>query len=504
MKKKTLILISLCAVLVLVLIVPLVLMLSGGKYNSIERYKEGVKMLIHLRDDGTLVGHGSAFVINNAGNIITNAHVVGNDFNDDGILEDPLPVDVFYVVYEKQLKNRKVVVMQRAHFDKMDASRDLALLRVNSPDRAYFKPLSLARTASAGAPVKALGFPGIYDTSGNKDRLIASFAINLLKKGIHQFLPEREELEWSASMRDLLDVTSVSGAISKINDNYQMGTNLCKDARLRAITHNATTHGGMSGGPLINEDGQVVGVTYGSRIGEDSINNAIDVSELLHFITPAGGDPNQVAIIEGNPDSPIYILRAHFSNMSAGEVVVVVVGGLFVICCVGVLCFMLIKKRKSNSRVIFPAPIPSPSPAPVPSPSPSPMPNPYPNDPTIPMPAIANGPQLLFNGVKPNGEPIRYRVPLSTLKADRFLLIGRSSSLCKLHVADDNMNISRQQARIMYEEDTSGNVYLYIRDEQATNTTCLNGVPLIEKCLLMPGDVITFGGATLKFTVESA
>ena len=118
MKKKTLILISLCAVLVLVLIVPLVLMLSGGKYNSIERYKEGVKMLIHLRDDGTLVGHGSAFVINNAGNIITNAHVVGNDFNDDGILEDPLPVDVFYVVYEKQLKNRKVVVMQRAHFDR--------------------------------------------------------------------------------------------------------------------------------------------------------------------------------------------------------------------------------------------------------------------------------------------------------------------------------------------------------------------------------------------------
>ena len=132
------------------------------------------------------------------------------------------------------------------------------------------------------------------------------------------------------------------------------------------------------------------------------------------------------------------------------------------------------------------------------------MPGSNPNEPTIPMPSIAKGPQLLFNGVKPNGEPIRYRVALSTLKQDRYLLIGRSSSLCKLHVADENTNISRQQARIMYEEDASGNVYLYIRDEQATNTTCLNGVPLRDKCLLMPGDVITFGGATLKFTVEGA
>ena len=243
MKKKTLILICLCSLLALMLIVPLALLLSGGKYNNIERYKEGVKMLIHLRNDGTIVGHGSAFVINNAGQIITNAHVVGNDFNEDGILEDPLPLDVFYVVFEKQLKNRKVVVMQRAHFDKMDASRDLALLSVNSPDRAYFKPLALARTASSGAPVKALGFPGIFDTSGNQNKLLANFAINLMKKGIHQFLPEREELEWSASMRDLLEVTSVSGGISKINDNSQMGTGQGRDARIRTITHNATIHG---------------------------------------------------------------------------------------------------------------------------------------------------------------------------------------------------------------------------------------------------------------------
>ena len=501
MKKKTLILICLCSLLALMLIVPLALLLSGGKYNNIERYKEGVKMLIHLRNDGTIVGHGSAFVINNAGQIITNAHVVGNDFNEDGILEDPLPLDVFYVVFEKQLKNRKVVVMQRAHFDKMDASRDLALLSVNSPDRAYFKPLALARTASSGAPVKALGFPGIFDTSGNQNKLLANFAINLMKKGIHQFLPEREELEWSASMRDLLEVTSVSGGISKINDNYQMGTGQGRDARIRAITHNATIHGGMSGGPLINDEGLVVGVTYGEHVAEDSINNAIDVSELLHFITPAGGDPSQVAIIEGNPDSPIYILRAHFSNMSAGEVVVVVIGGLFVVGCVFVLCFMLIKKRKSNSRVVIGGDY-IPGGHYIPEgrkDDDAPKPN---HEPTIPMPSLAKGPELLFNGVKPDGEPIRFRVPLSELKADQYFFIGRSSSLCKMHIADENKNISRQQASVMYEEDASGNVYLYIRDEQATNTTCLNGVPLRGKCPLYPGDVITFGGVTLKFTVE--
>lgn len=493
MKKKTLLISGLCVLLVLALIVPLVLLLSGGdKYNSIERHKEGVKLLVHFREGHGLVNHGSAFVINNAGNLITNAHVVGNDDDGNDVLEEPTALDVFYVVYEKQLKTKKVVVMQRAYVENWDPSRDLALLRVNSPDRAYFKPLALARTATSGQPVKALGFPGTYDaTNKNMEKLFMNFVVNYIK-GNHQYLQDRCELEWNIGMKDLLDVTSVGGAVSKITESHSMATGLGKDARVRNVTHNASIKGGMSGGPLINDNGWVVGVNYSTRAGDDSINNALDVSELLHFITPAGGDPSQMAIIEGNPDSPVYILRAHLNNMSSGEVVVVVIGGLFVVGCVCVLVLMLVQKRKphfggthmhSTGMGGSDSPLPGSS------------------EPTIPMGDIKKGPELLFTGANEKGEPIRYRIPLDELRKERFFLIGRNHQTCKLHVASSE-SISRQQARVMYEEDASGNVYLYIRDEMARNTTCLNGVPLHDKCLLMPGDEISFAGVTIKFTIE--
>ena len=116
MKKKSLVSICIGLLLALVIIIPLLLIGSGGSYNSIERYKEGVKLIIRFHETEGVKGSGSAFVINSGGGLVTNAHVVGTIKETEGrkIYEYPTKLDVLYVVYEKQLQNKKVVVMQRA------------------------------------------------------------------------------------------------------------------------------------------------------------------------------------------------------------------------------------------------------------------------------------------------------------------------------------------------------------------------------------------------------
>ncbi len=516
MKKKTLI--SICIGLVFAVVVAIVLLLfvgNGGEYNNVERYKESTKLVIHLRENGDFVGTGSAFVVNSAGGLVTNAHVVGFDGEK---WTEPNPLDVYYVIYEKELQHKKVVVMQRAYMEKWDPSRDLAYLRVNSPDRAYFKPLALAKGTSAGTPVTALGYPGLKNHENDKlEKLFAQYVVDYIKKDL-KYMPERAELGWNAEMRDLLDVTTMAGSVSKINETHCVNPDFSNEARARVISHNAPLKPGMSGGPLVDSRGYVVGVNYGGYSGTEAFNNAIDSSELIHFLTPSNGEISEVAIIEKNPDSFVYTIRAHMGNMSTPQLVIVAVVGVFVVGSVIVIFCLLMnkKKKKRPSRLSAPSPMSTPAPAvpsngPIGGSSPAniadgktlPMGPAGGDSPTIPMgPTKGKSPSLIFSGVDPEGKSLKFRITLAELQKSRSILIGRSSSSCKIHLAYPS--ISRQQARIMYEEDYEGNIYLYIKDEQARNTTCLNGVPLRDKCLLMPGDELTFADITLKFSTEAA
>ncbi|MDO5470458.1 MAG: trypsin-like peptidase domain-containing protein [Akkermansia sp.] len=509
MKKKHLI--AICAGLVLALLVIVTLLLvsggtgSSGSGSMLERCKESVKLVIHFHQDGTPVNHGTCFVVNSAGSLVTNAHVVGTKSDNGETLLDPTPRDLFYIAYEKPLRNKKVVVMQRAYVEKMDASRDLAWLRVNTPDRAYLRPLAIARTATPGEEVKAMGFPAAYDSENDMAKLLTNMLIEHFKRS-HNFLQDRVELEWNVGMGNLLSVVTQGGSVAQVRDNTAMNTGQSSDARMRVVVHNANVKGGMSGGPLVNEKGLVVGVNFGGHKNSEMINRAIDASELLHFLCPPGGDIESVAVVEKDPNSIIYRMRALLNSSSPREIVIVVLCTIVIIGAVSILFMTLLKGNKRRTRGVRSGPaitgrsnVYSPNPAAEDKTLPLPASD---NSPTLPFEPVSGGkkPSLLFTGSDDAGRALRFRIPLSELQRKRYILIGRSSGTCAIQLP--YKEVSRQQARIIYEEDAEGNVYLYIHDEQAKNTTHINGVPLRDRCQLMNGDELTFANITLKFTAE--
>ena len=210
------------------------------------------------------------------------------------------------------------------------------------------------------------------------------------------------------------------------------------------------------------------------------------------------------------------IMMAKLTKIAAVILVIVAVVAVFVLGSIVVIFVLMLKGGKKKNKYAS-RPISAPAMPPVPQNGPiggAPV-SQIPDGVTMPMGAGSNEatipmgpargsktPSLVFSGSDSEGKALKFRVSLTELQRERSIMIGRSSATCKIHVA--NKAVSRQQARLIYEEDAEGNVYLFIKDEQARNTTCLNGVPLRDKCLLMPGDEISFADITLKFSTEMA
>lgn len=505
---------------------------SAPSSQKIERAKESVKLVLRFRriSDGGIGldsyrWSGSAFVVNDEGCLVTNAHIVSNE-DEKGNALPPSPLDILYVVYEKQLRNRKVIVLQKATVEHMDVSRDLAWIRV-TPDRTNLRPLELAKDASAGQGIVAMGFPGLYDTENRKSQLILEALLDQAILKDRKWMSDRIELEWTSAWGDLLNVVTVGGSVSEIRRGGNLHTGKGKDATCRIITHTAPIHGGMSGGPLLNTLGQVVGVTYGGssalvldsngNIAKDSsgnplrtnapiLNSAVEVTELRHFLTSQAPNGEKL-ILPGDPDSLLRRLRAHLSVARPYEVALAALGVVFTIGAVITLLFLMTGNRRSGrSRRNTALPPVNLPPDPVQDNEPTmPMNDVMENEgKTIPFPTAGESREkelsVVLSGTDPDGNPLRFRFTEKELRELRTLLIGSRRRSC--HICLPFNYISRQQARLLYEQDSSGNGLLFLQDENATNTTCINGAPVRTKCPLEPGDKITMGPVSLTLTIE--
>ena len=505
---------------------------SAPSSQKIERAKESVKLVLRFRriSDGGIGldsyrWSGSAFVVNDEGCLVTNAHIVSNE-DEKGNALPPSPLDILYVVYEKQLRNRKVIVLQKATVEHMDVSRDLAWIRV-TPDRTNLRPLELAKDASAGQGIVAMGFPGLYDTENRKSQLILEALLDQAILKDRKWMSDRIELEWTSAWGDLLNVVTVGGSVSEIRRGGNLHTGKGKDATCRIITHTAPIHGGMSGGPLLNTLGQVVGVTYGGssalvldsngNIAKDSsgnplrtnaplLNSAVEVTELRHFLTSQAPNGEKL-ILPGDPDSFLRRLRAHLSVARPYEVALAALGVVFTIGAVITLLFLMTGNRRSGrSRRNTSLPPVNLPPDPVQDNEPTmPMNDVVENEgKTIPFPTAGESREkelsVVLSGTDPDGNPLRFRFTEKELRELRTLLIGSRRRSC--HICLPFNYISRQQARLLYEQDASGNGLLFLQVENATNTTCINGAPVRTKCPLEPGDKITMGPVSLTLTIE--
>lgn len=236
-----------CLMLALVCVLTLTIpALAASEQEIIQSAKSGVVRLLVIGKNG--IGTGTAFAVGESGEapqyFITNRHVVNCEYEvwnyKDGNME-------FLYSYEESAE--KVFIMKSSHamtyssaygwniessqlipcdiiYNKTEANPDIAVIRATDPvEGCVALPLAeKVSEADVASAVYALGFPAIADDS-ETNRLLAG----------------------SENMTVTRGVISRYGMMGSF-DNCKM------------IVHDAKISEGNSGGPLLNSNGQVIGI----------------------------------------------------------------------------------------------------------------------------------------------------------------------------------------------------------------------------------------------------
>ena len=231
--------------LVLLLMLPLA---TAQASNPVQDARNGVVRIVNLPgDDSGYAALGTGFFIGVAGQpveyIITNAHVAGDIYNEfEPFQPTSGELRIVFDYYESDTTLSASIV-------KIFEDIDLAILRLDTPTTLR-EPVRLMSASEVDVTdtVYAIGFPGASDDNG------------LLESGI-----------------DELSVTK--GTISKKEVTFLDESYLQTDA---SINH------GNSGGPLVTEDGAVVGInTLTSNEGANT-NFALYIDYAMNFMDQVG------------------------------------------------------------------------------------------------------------------------------------------------------------------------------------------------------------------------
>jgi len=182
---------------------------------------------------------GSGAIIDSAGRIITNSHVIGGGEQ-----------DVWVALKPKDSVELSKDLIFKATVEKVDAIADLALLRMNA----------------AGKSLVTLRLGNIADLAVGQD--------------VHAIGHPQGEV-W----------TYTKGIISQIRDNYEWPGDNGITHRAKVIQTQTPINPGNSGGPLLDTPGRLIGINSFFRKGSEGLNYAIAVDELQKFIQRPVGRP---------------------------------------------------------------------------------------------------------------------------------------------------------------------------------------------------------------------
>ena len=333
-----------------------------------------------------------------------------------------------YVVYEQN-------DYEEAFLVDYNADMDLAVLKLDQPtDKRIALPLELPTQDLVGASVYAVGYPSVADNAVNA---LASF---------------RTE-----------DATVTTGSVSRLLTESGTGR--------RVLQLDVSIQGGNSGGPLVTEDGTVVGInTFGVTItsydqtgqvtSADSMKYALNVEELIPLL-----DKNGVPYQLGKNSFPLLAVILGVVAVAAIVVVVLLVG----------------RSRRTQPGAARAKARPAPAPAPEPAPQPAPQPQ-------------AN-PILRSLSAQHGGATV-------SVAGQQGVLVGRDGSVCGIVFKEGTPGVSARHCSVVWDGRTGE---FLLTDLKSTYGTFLaTGQKLTPgvACRLKAGDTFYLGEQSNALRVE--
>ena len=407
MKKR---IVSLALTVILLLAVPLT---ASADFDPETRNSVVVVETCLELDAGTVsFGWGTGFFVGEEGQdpmyLITNHHVIEPFLESgegelvqvettDGMLTGRSKIRVFYDSDD----------FEEAYPVAYDEIKDLAVLKLGAAtSKRTPLPLCSPTDNMVGSTVYAVGYPGLAE--------------NIFADATSTWGPS--------------DVSVTSGSISRLLTTSGTG-------QMRLQIDCVIRHGN-SGGPLVNEDGQVLGIAVSSVSDEEdsSMYYGVNIDEVIPYLKQydvpyvlqeagATQSSSETSLAEGTAPAGDTIVVPESTEEdpkeSSGGVpaAVWVVIGVAVAAVAGVVIFLLLQKGKKTPAQVQPV-----QPAPAPAPAPQKVP-------------VLRSLAQQHNGV---------RIPIQ----GRQILIGTSQGDCQVVFRSGTPGVSRRHCSISWDAAT--------------------------------------------------
>ena len=294
--------------------------------KTAEHVQSSVVRIFSIYRDGS-AGWGSGIPLNETGDIATNNHVV----------QQTTTLLVFRL-------RKDDVDVRLAKIVNTDTERDIALIHINPmPGQTSFT-LCTAEPTPAQI-VWGSGFPGIADNKEKMNGVIGEiFSSEASADAIVKLISSGDAAAIDRSVRagpkarDAFSPSIVPGGVSKMTVRKWEG----KKVELRIIVHSAPINHGNSGGPLVNADGNVIGIN--SARGDKDPENGQFVS-LSSFIT----ELVSFAQLNKIPIKMVDTPPSTNTKMPLWKVITISVAGALALLALGLTIYLMNRKAAASA-----------------------------------------------------------------------------------------------------------------------------------------------------------